>query len=145
MPELNTSSLPDLIFSILFFFMIVTSMREEEVKVEYTLPKGTNLAKIERKTAVVNIHIGSPSRQYVSQLGSSARIQLNDRFANVKEVSPFVVNERSLMRQADQAVMKVALKTDQHVRMGIITDVKMELRKARALSLMYSADERNKQ
>ena len=145
MPELNTSSLPDLIFSILFFFMIVTSMREEEVKVEYTLPKGTNLAKIERKTAVVNIHIGSPSRQYVSQLGSSARIQLNDRFANVKEVSPFVVNERSLMRQADQAVMKVALKTDQNVRMGIITDVKMELRKARALSLMYSADERNKQ
>ena len=145
MPELNTSSLPDLIFSILFFFMIVTSMREEEVKVEYTLPKGTNVSKIERKTAVVNIHIGSPSRQYVSQLGSSARIQLNDRFANVKEVSPFVVNERSLMRQADQAVMKVALKTDQNVRMGIITDVKMELRKARALSLMYSADERNKQ
>ena len=145
MPELNTSSLPDLIFSILFFFMIVTSMREEEVKVEYTLPKGTNLAKIERKSAVVNIHIGSPSRQYVAQLGSSARIQLNDRFANVKEVAPFVINERSLMRQADQAIMKVALKTDQNVRMGIITDVKMELRKARALSLMYSADERNKQ
>ena len=127
MPELNTSSLPDLIFSILFFFMIVTSMREEEVKVEYTLPKGTHLSKIER------------------QLGSSARIQLNDRFANVKEVAPFVVNERSLMRQADQAVMKIALKTDQKVKMGIITDVKMELRKARALSLMYSADERNKQ
>ena len=145
MPELNTSSLPDLIFSILFFFMIVTSMREEEVKVEYTLPKGTHLSKIERKTAVVNIHIGSPSRQYVSQLGSSARIQLNDRIANVKEVAPFVVNERSLMRQADQAVMKIALKTDQKVKMGIITDVKMELRKARALSLMYSADERNKQ
>ena len=59
MPELNTSSLPDLIFSILFFFMIVTSMREEEVKVEYTLPKGTGLSKIERKTAVVNIHINS--------------------------------------------------------------------------------------
>ena len=120
-------------------------MREEEVKVEYTLPKGTHLSKIERKTAVVNIHIGSPSKQYVAQLGSSTRVQLNDRFANVKEVAPFVVNERSLMRQADQAVMKIALKTDQNVRMGIITDVKMELRKARALSLMYSADERNKQ
>ena len=55
MPELNTSSLPDLIFSILFFFMIVTSMREEEVKIEFKLPKGTGLSKIERKTAVVNI------------------------------------------------------------------------------------------
>ena len=145
MPELNTSSLPDLIFSILFFFMIVTSMREEEVKIDFKLPKGTGLSKIERKTAVVNIHIGSPSKQYVSQLGSSTRIQLNDRFANVREVAPFVVNERSLMRQADQAIMKVALKADQNVQMGIMTDVKMELRHARALSIMYSAEERNKQ
>ena len=145
MPELNASSLPDLIFSILFFFMIVTSMREEEVKIDFKLPKGTGLSKIERKTAVVNIHIGSPSKQYVSQLGSSTRIQLNDRFANVREVAPFVVNERSLMRQADQAIMKVALKADQNVQMGIMTDVKMELRHARALSIMYSAEERNKQ
>lgn len=145
MPELNTSSLPDLIFSILFFFMIVTSMREEEVKIEFKLPKGTGLSKIERKTAVVNIHIGSPSRQYASQFGTGTRIQLNDRFANVKDVAPFVVNERSLMRQADQAIMKVALKADQNVQMGIMTDVKMELRHARALSIMYSAEERNKQ
>ncbi|MBQ8336517.1 MAG: biopolymer transporter ExbD [Bacteroidaceae bacterium] len=145
MPELNTSSLPDLIFSILFFFMIVTSMREEEVKIEFKLPKGTGLSKIERKTAVVNIHIGSPSKQYVSQFGTSTRVQLNDRFANVKDVAPFVINERSLMRQADQAIMKVALKADQNVQMGIMTDVKMELRHARALSIMYSAEERNKQ
>ncbi len=145
MPELNTSSLPDLIFSILFFFMIVTSMREEEVKIEFKLPKGTGLSKIERKTAVVNIHIGSPSKQYVGQFGTSTRVQLNDRFANVKDVAPFVINERSLMRQADQAIMKVALKADQNVQMGIMTDVKMELRHARALSIMYSAEERNKQ
>ena len=145
MPELNTSSLPDLIFSILFFFMIVTSMREEEVKIEFKLPKGTGLSKIERKTAVVNIYVGSPSKQYASQFGTSTRIQLNDRFASVKDVAPFVANERSDMRQADQAIMKVALKADQDVQMGIMTDVKMELRRARALSLMYSAEDRNKQ
>ena len=144
MPELNTSSLPDLIFSILFFFMIVTSMREEEVKIEYKLPQGTNLSKIERKTAVVNIYVGSPSKQY-AQYGTGSRIQLNDRFAEVKEVRSFVESERNNMRQADQAVMKVALKADQNVQMGILTDLKMELRHARALSLMYSADERNKQ
>ena len=145
MPELNTSSLPDLIFSILFFFMIVTSMREEEVKIEFKLPKGTGLSKIERKTAVVNIYVGSPSKQYASQFGTSTRIQLNDRFASVKDVAPFVANERADMRQADQAIMKVALKADQDVQMGIMTDVKMELRRARALSLMYSAEDRNKQ
>ena len=145
MPELNTSSLPDLIFSILFFFMIVTSMREEEVKIEFKLPKGTGLSKIERKTAVVNIYVGSPSKQYASRFGTGTRIQLNDRFASVKDVAPFVANERSDMRQADQAIMKVALKADQDVQMGVMTDVKMELRRARALSLMYSAEDRNKQ
>ena len=145
MPELNTSSLPDLIFSILFFFMIVTSMREEEVKIEFKLPKGTGLSKIERKTAVVNIYVGSPSKQYASQFGTGTRIQLNDRFASVKDVAPFVANERADMRQADQAIMKVALKADQDVQMGVMTDVKMELRRARALSLMYSAEDRNKQ
>jgi biopolymer transport protein ExbD len=145
MPELNTSSLPDLIFSILFFFMIVTSMREEEVKIDFKLPKGTGLSKIERKSAVVNIYVGSPSKQYLAQYGTSTRVQLNDRFANVRDVAPFVVNERSLMRQADQAIMKVALKADQNVQMGVMTDVKMELRHARALSIMYSAEERNKQ
>ena len=145
MPELNTSSLPDLIFSILFFLMIVTSMREEEVKIEFKLPKGTGLSKIERKTAVVNIYVGSPSKQYAAQFGTSTRIQLNDRFASVKDVAPFVANERADMRQADQAIMKVALKADQDVQMGVMTDVKMELRRARALSLMYSAEDRNKQ
>ena len=70
---------------------------------------------------------------------------MNDRFAEVKEVRSFVENERNNMRQADQAVMKVALKSDQNVQMGILTDLKMELRHARALALMYSADARNKQ
>ena len=56
MPELNTSSLPDLIFSILFFFMIVTSMREQEVKVQVELPSGTELTKLERKSAITNIY-----------------------------------------------------------------------------------------
>ena len=140
MPELNTSSLPDLIFSILFFFMIVTSMREEEIKIDFKLPKGTELSKIERKTAVVNIYIGRPSSNYISQFGTGTRVQLNDRFANPSDVGPFVINS---MRQADQAVMKVALKADENVSMGVMTDVKMELRKARSLSLMYSADERN--
>ena len=141
MPELNTSSLPDLIFSILFFFMIVTSMREEEVKVEYTLPKGTNLSKIERKTAVVNIHIGSPSKQYVGQLGSSARIQLNDRFAEPREVMDFVAQERQgMMNQAEQVI---SIKADQKTKMGIITDIKEVLRKSWALRINYSASRRN--
>lgn len=145
MPELNTSSLPDLIFSILFFFMIVTSMREEEKMVDEKLPAGTELSKIERKTAVITIHLGQATAKYRGMLGTATQIQLNDRFAKVSDVRSFVINERNAMKQADQAVSKIALKADQHTKMGIMTDVKLELRKAGTLSLMYSADERNEQ
>ena len=142
MPELNTSSLPDLIFSILFFFMIVTSMREEEVKVDITLPQGTELTKIERKSAVINVYVGPPTAKYRGQYGSSPRIQLNDRYADLSEVRTFVVDERKSMKQADQARMKVALKVNEKTNMGIITDVKLELRRAGALNVLYSADKR---
>ncbi len=145
MPELNTSSLPDLIFSILFFFMIVTSMREEEVKVDITLPKGSEkvLTKVERKSAVVNVYIGVPRKaEDKARYGSGACIQLNDKFAGVGEVRSFVSDERKDMDQADQAVMKVALKVNEGANMGIVTDVKIELRKAGALNVLYSADKR---
>ena len=144
-PELNTSSLPDLIFSILFFFMMVTSMREVTLKVEFDTPKGTEIEKLEKKSLVSYVYIGRPTKEFRSKMGTGTRIQLNDRFASVKDVAPFVANERADMRQADQAIMKVALKADQDVQMGVMTDVKMELRRARALSLMYSAEDRNKQ
>ena len=82
MPELNTSSLPDLIFSILFFFMMVTSMREVELKVEFKVPSGTELEKLERKSLVSYIYIGKPTKDYRAKLGTQSRIQLNDKFAD---------------------------------------------------------------
>ena len=113
--------------------------------VDEKLPKGTELSKIERKTAVITIHLGQPTAKYRAALGSATQIQLNDRFAKVADVRSFVINERNSMKQADQAVSKIALKADQHTKMGIMTDVKLELRKAGTLSLMYSAEERNAQ
>ena len=77
MPELNTSSLPDLIFSMLFFFMMVTSMREEELKVEYKVPGGTELEKLERKSLASYINIGRPTKDLRAIMGTASRIQLN--------------------------------------------------------------------
>ena len=139
MPELNTSSLPDLIFSILFFFMIVTSMREQEVKVQVELPKGTELTKLERKTAVTNIYIGAPMNTESQEAG----IQLNDRLLSRREVhnlKSYIVEEKERLGN-DAFKMKVALKIDNNVDMGLLTDVKMQLRKAYALQIIYSANE----
>ena len=142
MPELNTSSLPDLIFSILFFFMIVTSMREVELKVEFKIPQGTELEKLERKSLVSNIYIGKPTRDYRAKLGLASRIQLNDKFADVSHIREYVQDERESLAERDKPYMKISIKGDKDTHMGIITDVKMELRKAWALSVVYSATQR---
>ncbi len=146
MPELNTSSLPDLIFSVLFFFMMVTSMREVTLKVQFTTPSGTEIEKLERKSLVSYIYIGSPTKEYRPSLGSASRIQLNDKFAEPSAIREYVKQEReSMTSEKDKPFMKMSVKADVNTHMGIITDVKQELRKAQALNLVYSATfEKNK-
>ena len=140
MPEMNTSSLPDLIFTILFFFMIVTTMREVTLKVKFTVPSGTELEKLEKKSCVSFIYVGPPTDQLRAQMGSGTRIQLNDRYANPSEVMDFVAQERQGM--ANQAAQTISIKADQNTQMGYITDIKEVLRKSWALRINYSATRR---
>ena len=143
MPALNTSSLPDLIFTILFFFMIVTTMREVTLMVEFKVPRGTEIEKMTKKSLVSYIYVGKPTSQWRAKVGSGTQIQLNDKFANLYEVQDYVYQEREAMKEADKPFMKVSLKVDRDTRMGIVTDIKQELRKAWALNINYSADSRN--
>ena len=140
MPEMNTSSLPDLIFTILFFFMIVTTMREVTLKVKMTIPQGTELEKLEKKSAVSYIYVGPPTDALRAQMGSSTRIQLNDRYAEPREVMDFVAQERQGM--ANQAEQVISIKADSKTQLGIITDIKEVLRKSWALRINYSATRR---
>ncbi len=139
MPTLNTSSLPDLIFTLLFFFMIVTTMREVTLKVDFKVPQGTELEKLEKKSLVTFVYIGKPTTEFRKKLGSESRIQLNDNFAEIDDVQDFIFQERSSMKEEDQAMMTVSLKIDKDTKMGIVTDVKNALRKAYALKINYSA------
>ena len=58
MPPISTASLPDVIFMILFFFMVSTTMRDQELLVRYKLPEATEVQKLEKKSLVSFIHIG---------------------------------------------------------------------------------------
>ena len=124
MPTLNTSSLPDLIFTLLFLFKI---------------PQGTELEKLEKKSLVTFIYVGKPTAEFRKKLGSESRIQLNDAYAEVDEIQAYVTNERSSMKEEDQPFMTVSLKIDQDTKMGIVTDIKQALRQAYALKINYSA------
>ena len=140
MPELNTSSLPDLIFTVLFFFMMVTSMRDVEVKVQVKTPTGgSEIEKLERKSLVSHIYIGPPSKQYRAIYGAAPRIQLNEYFAEPEAIRDFVVAERESMFEKDKPLMKMSLKVDKGSKVKLLQAVKLELRKAKALNIVYSA------
>lgn len=141
-PGLNTSSLPDLIFSVLFFFMIVTHMRQVTLKVECRMPQGKHLTRLTKKSAVSHIYIGKPTKDMQGKYGTNTQIQLNDKFATALEVMDYIAAEKKRMSPEDEKLMTVSIKADKDTKMGIITDVKQALRQAKALKISYSATEK---
>ncbi|MDG1135962.1 MAG: biopolymer transporter ExbD, partial [Bacteroidales bacterium] len=126
----------DIIFMLLFFFMVTTVMREVSLKVKLKLPEATEIQKLERKSLVSYIYIGPPVKSAL--YGTNSRIQLNDTFATVDDIQEFVAKEREDRDEADRKFITTSLKIDGITKMGIVTDVKQELRKAGALKINYS-------
>ncbi len=138
LPAVNTASLPDIVFMLLFFFMVATVMRDNTQMVENKLPSADQIEKLEKKNLVMHILVGKPSKQYKAQYGDEARIQLNDKFAEVNEIQAFIAAERASKREEEVPFLTTALKVDKEANMGIVTDIKQELRKANALKLNYT-------
>ncbi len=136
---INTASLPDIVFMLLFFFMVTTVMRETDLKIMVSLPEATEIKKLEKKSLVSYIYIGKPLPQLQKTFGSEPRIQLNDAFATPLDIRDFITSEREQMDENSQKQMTVSLKIDKDTKMGVVTDVKQELRKASALKINYSS------
>ena len=141
MPELNTSSLPDLVFAFLFFIMMVTSIREVTPKVSFSnLPTATELTKLEEKSLVTFIYVGKPNKEYRAMYGTNSAIQLNDQVTqNPTAVYSYIEQAKAKLRDDRRALMQVSLKVDKETKMNIISQIKEELRRANALNLSYSA------
>lgn len=144
MPGISTASLPDIVFMLLFFFMVATVMRETELKVRVRVPAATQIKKLERKSLVSYIYIGEPQKKFQSMFGTEPRIQLNDQFAKVKDIRQFITSEREARDENEVPFMTTSLKVDENVKMGIVTDIKQELRKASALKINYSSKKAEK-
>ena len=138
-PAMTSSSLSDIVFMLLFFFMVTTQMRETENKVMVKIPEASEVVKLERKDLNSYINIGTPIKSLQAMYGTEARIQLNDSFKTTDDIRDFVAAERESKSENDRQFMTVSIRADQDVRMGIITDVKQELRRCSALKIMYSA------
>ena len=133
-PGLNMASMPDLIFTVLFFFMIVTHMRNETVQVKYTVPQGTEVTKPVKRYTTMNIYIGHDRH-------GDTRIQVDDKVCSMQQVAALVQRHKMKLGE-EQEDMVVNLRVDRNIPMGIVNEVKKELRKAGALKIRYTASEK---
>lgn len=137
-PAISTASLPDIVFMLLFFFMVTTVMREVTLLVKNAKPFATEIKKLTKKSLVSYIYVGAPKEYLQGDYGAEPRVQLNDAFASISQIQDFVFEEREAIMEAERSQMTVSIKADEEVKMGLITDVKQELRRAEALKINYS-------
>ncbi|MEL7146233.1 MAG: biopolymer transporter ExbD [Bacteroidota bacterium] len=135
--DIPTAALPDIIFMLLFFFMVTTVLRETDIMVKQLLPKATQLTKIEKKSLVSYIYIGQPKN--TASFGSEPRIQTNDVFIELKDVIQFVNTEKDKLDEVVKDKITMSMKVDEDTEMGIVSDVQQELRQANALKVLYSS------
>ena len=138
LPAVNTASLPDIVFMLLFFFMVATVMRDSTLMIKNDLPSADQVEKLDKKDLIMYIYAGQPSKRYQSQYGTESRIQLNDKFADVKDIAAFIATERASKREELIPYLTTALKVDKEANMGLVGDIKQELRKVNALKINYT-------
>ena len=143
-PKINTASLPDIVFMLLFFFMVATTMRETEVQVRVRVPEASEVKKLEKKSLVSYIYIGRPVAHVARMYGSEPLIQLNDKLVSeegipYESIQDYVLFEREKLPEADKNRMTMSLRIDENIPMGKVDDVKQALRRAKALIINYSA------
>lgn len=137
-PPVSTASLPDIVFMLLFFFMVTTTMREVTLLVRLKKPKATEMQKLDRKDLTTYIYMGGPKNPEL--YGSEPRIQLDDQLGNIGDIQSFVILKREEINEAERPKFTVSIKADIDVKMGLISDLKQELRKAQALKISYSTN-----
>ncbi|WP_369048836.1 ExbD/TolR family protein [Tenacibaculum sp. UWU-22] len=138
MPAVSTASLPDIVFMLLFFFMVTTTMRETDLKIDNPrLPSATEVKKLEHKSLVSTIYVGKAKE--TSKYGSGYnRIQLNDKISTPDDVPAFIINARSKVSESDIPFMTTSIKADKESSVGTLTDIRLKLRDVNALKLNLS-------
>ena len=135
--NIPTSALPDIIFMLLFFFMVTTVLREQDILVEQKLPQATQLQKLQKKTLISYIYVGKPKN--TALYGAEPRVQANDALLDTKAIVQWVNQERDLLAEADRGLITISMKADRDVNMGPISDVQTELREADARRVLYAS------
>lgn len=114
--NIPTASMSDIVFILLLFFMVTTTLREQEVFVKYSLPEAKAVEKVENKRLISYLWVGNDKR-----------IQLNDAVVKIEEVQSIMYGKRQILPN-----VIVSLRIDKNVDMGMVTDIQQELRNDRS-------------
>lgn len=133
--EIPTASMPDVVFMLLFFFMVTTELRKTSINVMQRIPEATQLKKLQRKTLIADLYIGEPKKR---DQGIDAKIQVNDTFITTKDIISWATRSIAALPENEQNQFTVSFKVDSEAKRGIIADVETELRKANARKILYS-------
>ena len=138
--DIPTAALPDIIFMLLFFFMVTTVLRESTIMVKQSIPKATQLRKLEQKKLVSYMYVGKPNDP--RKFGSEPRIQANDAFIDVEGIIQFIEEEKGKLAENEKEQLTISLKVDDETKMGIVVDITQKMRDVNARKLMYAASKR---
>ncbi len=136
LPAISTASLPDIVFMLLFFFMVVTVLRDSNLLVQNKLPKADQVEKL-RKDRSVFIFAGKPSDRYQKKYGKEPKIQIGDKYTDVSSLRSALTELRGKLRPELQDKVMVALKVDENTNTGVVSDIKEELRELNMLKIIY--------
>ncbi len=138
-PEISTASLPDIVFLLLFFFMVTAVIRKDEKLVEYKVPRAQNITQAEMKTLVRELQIGIPKNP---ALGKEPLISTGKKYIGVDDIAAWVEQERTTLPEAYKDQMIIVLKADEAVKMGLIADIQQKLRKSNARKILYRSTDK---
>ncbi len=141
-PKVSTASLPDIVFMLLFFFMVTTVLRDAELKVAVQVPQATELTKLEQKSLVHYLYVGKPTKKYQALYGTSPTLQLGDKISSMNDIPLFIEKHKIKVNESQHGRITSSLRVDGDVTMGIVQDVKTKLRKSNQLRVNYSAKPR---
>lgn len=136
LPAINTASLPDIVFMLLFFFMVVTVLRDDNLLVQNTLPKADQVEKLQKDRSVY-IYAGKPSQRYQDKYGTEPKIQIGDKYTDISNLKFALTEAREKLIPELQDYVMVALKVDEETNTGMVSDIKQELRELNMLKLIY--------
>ncbi len=136
LPPVNTASLPDIVFMLLFFFMVVTVLRDDNLLVQNVLPKADQVEKL-KKDRSVYIYAGKPSSRYQDKYGTEPKIQIGDKYTDITNLKFALTEARQKLLPELQDKVMVALKVDEKTNTGMVTDIKQQLREINMLKIIY--------